>query len=96
MALSKLERSNKAHVKLITLHENIFRKTKTSDPKSFKSDVNRDYHRACYYIQTQSGKLLTKSEKRDLYKNELNTVVTYRKRNNRQLNWNMFIPKKYR
>lgn len=68
MALNKLERSNKAHIRLAHHYDDVQRKTKMSNPKSFWAYVKSNYHHIIYARQNNSNKLITKNDKRELYK----------------------------
>lgn len=96
MSISKLERSIKAHERLMCHHEDLFRSTSIYTPKSFWSDVKRDYHRVIYMEQRFTGKLLTQQEKKDIFNRKLKFTIDSRKAVNKQTNANQYIPKKYK
>lgn len=89
--MNKLERSNKAHIILAHHYDEKQRKTKMSNPKSFWAYVKSNYHHIIYARQNISNKLVSKEEKRKLYKDLVGSCADDTKRFK-----GAYIPKKYR
>ena len=63
--LSKLERSNRAHYRLFHKHIVIF---------SRDSSLKADYHDLVARLQSQSGKVMTKKDRKTIYDHEYDRV----------------------
>ena len=94
--LSKIERSNKAHKRLSRIHNDKSNTYSDSHPKSFWLRVKRDYHDSVALDQARFGKILTRNEKRNLYRLSVISLADYRKGVNENYGFNRYIPKKYR
>ena len=69
MALSKLERSNKAHNRLYKKHKSLFEEFYYRKPnKSFIHDIYSEYHKTVGRIQRKNKRLLSNNEKKRIYK----------------------------
>lgn len=96
VGLSSVERSNKAHKRLSRIHNDKSNTYSDTHPKSFWLRVKRDYHDSVALEQARFGKILTRNEKRNLYKLSVISLADYRKSVNENYGSNRYIPKKYR
>ena len=93
---TKLERSNKVHMRLSDKHNDNANLNHNSTAKNFWSLVRRDYHDSVVRDQKRFGKILSKAEKKNLYRLAINDVVDYRKSVNKDFGFNRYVPKKYK
>ena len=94
--LSKIERSNKAHKRLSRIHNDKSNTYSDSHPKSFWLRVKRDYHDSVARDQARFGKILTRNEKKNIYRISALELADYRKAVNKNYGFNRYVPKKYR
>ena len=95
-SLSKVERSNKAHKRLSRIHNDKSNTYSYSHRKSFWLKVKSYYHDSVAFEQAKFCKILTRNEKRNLYRLEVNSLADLRKDVNKTFGLNQYIPKKYR
>lgn len=91
-----INRSNRTHERLSRKHNDNANMHRDSTSKNFWSLVRRDYHDSVVRDQKRFGKILSKDEKKNLYRLAINDVVDYRKSVNEYYGFNRYIPKKYR
>ena len=91
-----VSRSNKIHERLSKKHNDNANFHHESSSKNFWSLVRRDYHDSVVRDQKRFGKILSKDEKKNLYRLTINDVVDYRKSVNEYYGTNRYIPKKYK
>lgn len=90
--MKKIERSNIAHLKLAEHYDDVQRKTKTTNPKSFWAYVKSNYHHIIYARQNNLNKVSSNKEKRKLFKSLVKSCAEDTKR----LSKTAYIPKKFR
>lgn len=96
--LSKIQRSNKAHMKLERFHNNRANNSSDDTPRCFYSIVKRDYHDKVAKEQGKLGKILSRSAKKSIYEERKRNLANYNKWYNESFNprADKFVPKKYR
>ena len=95
---TKLERSNKAHERLMKKYSNIAKSTRDSSSKNFYANVKSRYHLSVLNSQLSTKKILSKGKKAEKYSSSMFREIDDRKYENNYGYYPnaYYIPKKYR
>lgn len=95
MGISKYIRSNIRHNFLSKKNNDIANNYPQSSKKNFLSLVKRDYHDLVIIEQNKNKRILSKDEKKKLFKVAESSLIDYRKSVNKDFGFGRYVPNKY-
>lgn len=94
MKISKYKRSNIRHETLSRKNNDIANRYSQRSKENFISLVKRDYHDLVILEQNKLKRVLTKDERKKIFKNAKSSLIDYRKSVNKDFGFGRYIPKK--